>query len=218
MSHSREACSHGHPFLPENTYVYKGIRNGREYIHRYCRKCMKVVITNRQDRDRLRRLNIRLQKVEAWRRYISPADLAWAAGHFEGEGTITLMGTMDSHDGRVRPLACLCSTDRQIIAMFSAWWPSSASGKTPRKPTKNANLVYRWEINSAAKIRIFIDQILPHIKTDRCRRKFELVSSIADKMLASHRGKRKPRYPEELAEIRRLNRRGTAHLNEVSPA
>lgn len=161
-----------------------------------------------QAKERNRRAVARATRIEAWKREIAPADLAWAAGHFEGEGTISI--SAERRNGYARPLASLASTDRQVIELFSEWWPTSIAGKKPRFPTANSRAVYRWEINSAAKVRAFIDQLMPYLRTVRCRAKFELVSEFTDRVLAPHEGKTKPRHPEYIALIRRLNHRGSA--------
>lgn len=161
-----------------------------------------------QAKERARRASERAARIEAWKRAIDPASLAWAAGHFEGEGTISI--SAERRNGYARPLASLASTDRQVIELFNAWWPTSIAGKKPRYPTPNARAVYRWEINSAAKVRAFIDQIGPYLRTERCRAKFEIVSEFTDKVLAPHEGKVKQRHPEYIALIRRLNHRGSA--------
>jgi len=160
------------------------------------------------DKERAQRASARAARIESWKRDISPADLAWAAGHFEGEGTISI--SAERRNGYARPLASLASTDREIIELFSAWWPTSIAGKKPRVPSANARPVYRWEINSASKVRAFIDQIGPYLRTARCRAKFEVVSEFTDKVLAPHQGKVKQRHPEYIALIRRLNHRGSA--------
>lgn len=159
-------------------------------------------------KERQRRADARAARIETWKRNIGPAELAWAAGHFEGEGTISI--SAERRNGYARPLASLASTDREVIELFSAWWPTSIAGKKPRIPTANARPVYRWEINSASKVRAFIDQIGQYLRTERCRAKFEIVSEFTDKVLAPHEGKTKPRHPEYIALIRRLNHRGSA--------
>lgn len=164
--------------------------------------------------SRVERAKARHARVEAWKRNISPADLAWAAGHFEGEGTISL--SAERRSGYVRPLASLASTDLQVICLFSEWWPTSIAGKKPRYPTANSRAVYRWEINSAMKVRAFIDQLQPYLRTERCRAKFALVSEFTDKVLAPHVGKTKQRHPEYIELIRRLNHRGsTPFLGQI---
>lgn len=154
----------------------------------------------------------RTERIEAWKQFISPADLSWAAGHFEGEGTISISAVR--RGGYARPLASLASTDLQVIELFSTWWPTSCAGKKPRFPTTNARAVYRWEINSAFKVRAFIDQLGPYLRTERCRAKFSVVSQFTDKVLAPHAGKVKQRHPQYIEMIRRLNHRGSAPFVE----
>lgn len=174
------------------------------------RRTDKVLLAKRLERyraaDRARRAAARAAKIEAWKRDVSPAELAWAAGHFEGEGTISI--SSERRHGYARPLAALASTDRQVIDLFSTWWPTSIAGKKPRFPTPRARAVYRWEINSAMKVRAFIDQITPFLRTTRCRDKFAVVSEFTDKVLAPHTGKVKQRHPDYITRIRAMNQRG----------
>lgn len=203
----RKACQRGHPFDEANTLLVR--KAGRPQMQRQCRTCARERTQARyQAVDRVKRSTARLARIEAWKRAISPAELAWAAGHFEGEGTISI--SAERRNGYARPLASLASTDREVIELFSAWWPTSIAGKKARYPTANARAVFRWEINSAVKVRAFIDQIQPYLRTVRCRAKFELVGEFTDKVLAPHVGKTKQRHPEYIELIRRLNHRGSA--------
>lgn len=205
MKKQSECCANGHPWTPENTYLWP---RGDGRVKKCCRACANARSTRAYDKERNRRSVARAERVNDWKRDISPQDLAWAAGHFEGEGTISI--SAEKRNGYARPLASLASTDLQVIALFSDWWPTSIAGKKPRFPTENARPVYRWEINSAVKVRAFIDQMLPHLRTDRCKAKFALVSEFTDKVLAPHVGKVKERHPEYIAKIRELNHRGAS--------
>lgn len=198
-------CLRGHVFDQENTLVT--YRAGAP--SRHCRACARDrAKTKYHVTDRIKRAEARMARIEEWKREVSPADLAWAAGHFEGEGTISL--SAERRDGYCRPLASLASTDRQVIAYFDSWWPTSIAGKKSRIPTPNARPVWRWEINSAVKVRAFIDQIRPHLRTIRCQEKFDLVSEFTNLVLAPHEGKVKQRHPEYIARIRELNHRGSS--------
>lgn len=163
---------------------------------------------SRSAKARNERALARMARIEEWKRQVSPADLDWAAGHFEGEGTISI--SAERRNGYARPLASLASTDVEVIEFFNRCWPTSIAGKKPRIPTPNARPVYRWEINSATKVRAFIDQLAPHLRTTRCKTKFALVSEFVDKILEPHQGKVKPRHPEYITKIRELNHRGSA--------
>lgn len=195
-------CINGHPFDAENTRV---VKRGNGRTSRQCRACCAQRMRVTYDAARVSRTARRVAEIEAWKRDISAAELSWAAGHFEGEGTISL--SAEKRQGYTRPIVSLCSTDREVIALFDSWWPTS-SNKKPRFPTERARAVYRWELNSAKKIRAFIDQVRPHLRTERCKTKFALVSEFVDKVLEPHTGKTKPRHQEYLPAIRLLNQRG----------
>jgi hypothetical protein len=202
----KAACKYGHLLTEANSYIYerKGTRAGTFKV--MCRICHREAQNRRWQKDRLFRAAARAARIEDWKRNISRTDLAWAAGHFEGKGTISISST--GHGGYARPHASLASTDRQVIDLFSTWWPTSIAGKKLRFRTPNSKAVYRWEINSASKVRAFIDQIRPHLRTERCRAKFALVSEFTDLILAPHIGRTRPRHPEYIDAIRRLNHRG----------
>jgi hypothetical protein len=197
-------CIHGHLYDDANTY-FSTRRNGSKKKH--CRACARQRAAVYYERERERRSSERQQRIEEWKRPISEIDLSWAAGHFEGEGTISI--SSGRRKGYARPLASLCSTDQQVIALFDLWWPSSMAGIAPRVPTENSRPVYRWGINSAVKVRAFIDQLSPFLRTDRCKQKFDLVGEFVDRILAPHTGKEKPRFPEYIDRIRQMNRRGS---------
>lgn len=200
-----DSCINGHSWTEENTYLWP---RGDGKFKRCCRACQRNRATVAYEIDRKKRADKRAERIEEWKRNISTVDLAWAAGHFEGEGTISI--SAERRNGYARPLASLASTDKQVIELFSKWWPTSIAGKKPRYPTPNARAVYRWEINSAIKVRAFIDQIVPHLRTERCKAKFELISEFVDRVITPYAGKIKTRHPEYIALIRRLNHRGSA--------
>lgn len=202
-----KSCKKGHLLTPENISIIN-IGNGK--VKRLCKTCISIRVKIQLEKSREKRFDLRKEKIATWKREISDIDLCWAAGHFEGEGTITI--SAKQREGYARPTASLCSTDLQVIELFNSWWPTSRAGCKPRFPKCNSNAkpVHRWEINSAFKVRAFIDQIEPFLKTDRCKEKFVVVSEFTNKVLEPSQGVRKQRYPEYKEMIMRLNHRGIA--------
>ncbi len=52
MNAQKTACDHGHPFTPENTYLWHGRRNGLPRLVRKCRACEAAKDRRRRARHR----------------------------------------------------------------------------------------------------------------------------------------------------------------------
>lgn len=135
----------------------------------------------------------------------SRADKMWAAGLFEGEGTITI--AIRKSDETYRLLAIVGNTDQSVIRFFHArWggWVQPAYGKrTGRKPA------WSWTI-AAGRAERFIRSILPHIQTARVKRKAEVglhFRAVQAPMGARKNGS-KAQQRELYRQMRILNRRG----------
>lgn len=141
----------------------------------------------------------------------APADdLAWAAGMFEGEGTVTITKAGGSSGfyryGNTRALVSLTSTDPEIVAFFHARWPGVLRSFTPRGNAKQATT---WTLNVGEAIWRFLDDLEPHLRTGAERLKFSIVKADVESRI---QGSRDPKYRQERHErrmlIRSLNRRG----------
>lgn len=122
----------------------------------------------------------------------SEADLAWGAGLFEGEGTITLSGTGC-------PYVIVGNTDRQVIDFYQRHWPGCVKGHNPANVNQNARPAWDWRIGGW-KALIFLREMQPYFRTERVRAKAELVLD-AGTLAHAERG-------EHVVQIRTLNRRG----------
>jgi hypothetical protein len=98
------------------------------------------------------------------------AFLSWIAGVFEGEGTITI--TMAGKKGYTRPAVMLTSTDESMVAPFQKRWPGCIRRFTPPGNSKPA---VTWALSSRPSISRFLFDMHPFFKTERVRRKSELV-------------------------------------------
>lgn len=134
------------------------------------------------------------------------ASLSWAAGTFEGEGTVTI--TRSGRRGYTRPLVMLTSTDQNMVSFFHSRWTGVMTSHLPKG---NAKVAHTWTLNVRPSIARFLWDIMPFLKTDRVRRKAELV---LDDIGARIQGARGPEYRsachERREEIAKLNRRGAA--------
>lgn len=168
-----------------------------------CRLCAAERHQTRLDRIRAERVVVPYTPAFA---KAPVADLIWAAGLFEGEGTITLTG-----GGRrpyTRVIASVDNTDHQVIEFFQQRWPASKISERIPSGSGNARLVYAWRLTSRRACE-FIEAILPHIRTTRVRAKALLALQV---QASKRRGIRSQSYRDQqtayLLEMRGLNARG----------
>lgn len=135
------------------------------------------------------------------------SDCIWAAGHFEGEGTLTLI-----NGGRLancRPIAMLTSTDREVIEFFQSRWPGQVRTFTPKSRNGVAREAQTWRLGANDSVECFIRDLLPHLRTERVRAKAALVlADIDDRTLYQRDPDVRSRSRERRDHIRRLNARG----------
>lgn len=136
-------------------------------------------------------------------------DLRWAAGMFEGEGTVTI--ARRGRDDTYRVVVILGNTDEQVVDFFYqrwGYWKQPAYGsREGRQPA--------WYWTAAGPgAEVFLRDIRPYLRTDRVRRKVELALGFRDHQSRSRRRQSDPRYKERqrelYAQMRILNRRGVA--------
>lgn len=134
------------------------------------------------------------------------ATLSWAAGTFESEGTVTI--TRCGRRGYTRPMVMLTSTDPEMINTFHDRWPGCVK---QYRPKGNARLAHTWALNVRPSIARFLWDIMPFLKTERVRRKAQLV---LDDIGARVQGAKGADYLRECHDrreaIRALNKRGEA--------
>lgn len=138
---------------------------------------------------------------------ISPVDAAWAAGHFEGEGTVTLVrGGRVMH---VRPLVSLSSTDKAAVDFFHDRWPGNRRSFVPKSVNGNNRMAHTWVLNSGERIQGFLLDILPQIRTERVRNKIRVVlEDIEDRGLYQQQPEAKIRSGQRREVMQRLNAKG----------
>ena len=137
------------------------------------------------------------------------AELNWAAGLFEGEGTVTI-GVRNS-DETYRVVVTLGNTDEQVVDFFMAKWPGykqPAYGKRPgRKPA------WYWTV-IAKRATEFLLAIRPFIRTERVQRKVALALEFQSFRTRDMKICRTPEYKDRQRRIYRdmklLNKRGVA--------
>jgi hypothetical protein len=129
-------------------------------------------------------------------------DLAWAAGMFEGEGTITITG-----GGRyTRSVVCLTNTDREIVEFFQNRWPGLVGPHKPQKP--NHKMAWTWRLQGNFVFGFLLD-VSPFFRTRAEREKADL---LLESQRARWAGYKLSGHSERIGtyrdRMRKLNQRG----------
>jgi len=192
-------CVNGHEFNEENTYVWP--KTGKWV----CRACVRERMQRRRSQEKAVRVEVEAERIAALKPDLSTIDLAWAAGLFEGEGTVTI--TKAGRKGHTRGFVSVTNTDRDVVDFFHSHWGGHL--RSVGKPSERAREAFEWRLYSSSLAAMFAEQILPYIKTTRVRQKMEL---LIEASATRQRGSRDPDYKarqHELRErMRKLNRRG----------
>jgi hypothetical protein len=199
-------CKYGHAFDSNNTRVRK---NGSY--------ACKARLANRSAkyREKAKASNAlrREEKRKDWTREFSDRELSWAAGLFEGEGTVTI-ATGGASRLYTRLVVTLSSTDEEIVAFFQDRWPGTI---TTRLPPGNTRMAYTWFL-SAWRAQVFIEQVLPFVVTTRVRAKMELaIEAQSTKQQGTRKNCIQYREEQETFRLRMkaLNKRGAAPLLRI---
>lgn len=165
--------------------------------------------SNTKRNDKHRHAGGRLQVHPAPK--VPAADLAWAAGLFEGEGTFTI-GIRRS-DETYRIIAMVGNTDFQIIEFFRHRWDGYIS---QRKDAPGRKTAWHWTL-IGPRAYAFIRQIRPFLRTDRVLAKADLCiafrqhkeQNLRTMPLDSYKAVQRDMYRS----MRRLNARGASARN-----
>lgn len=157
----------------------------------------------RRYRDRQRQQLISERERRMVMRSSPPIDeCAWAAGLFEGEGTITMCGA-----ARPRLTVMMTSTDPEIIEFFQVRWPGILRTYQPKG---NAKLATSWTLASRDALEYFLRDIEFYVRSERVRSKLRLALEESADRFPARRGELiRARSAARKAEFLRLNRRGT---------
>jgi hypothetical protein len=179
------------------------------------RNCSREVHARRNLRKRLRYIS----DTRAWLGKVTspdPIDAAWAAGIFEGEGTVTISSAGRRNHGSYGRIVCtLTNTDFQMVKIFdNLWKPKNLLTHNP-SGSRNARLSLVWKIEGDHAW-LFMRDILPFVKTDRVREKL-LLAMAAQKSKRERTSQGLEYRKEQLAfrqRMRELNRRGRRDSSE----
>lgn len=100
---------------------------------------------------------------------ISDLELAWAAGLFEGEGTVRINKPTRRNLGHLA--VSVVNTDRQVVDFFQARWPGYMKAATGLDPTRQRP-AWVWCI-AARKAADFLAAIRPFVVRDKVRVKID---------------------------------------------
>jgi hypothetical protein len=100
----------------------------------------------------------------------TPTLLAYLAGYFEGEGTITIKEqpnkAMKNRDKHSRVLFIqVGNTEPEICELYYLLWGGSYK-KESRTSIRNSKPIYLWKIHARSALP-FLKKILPYLKTNR---------------------------------------------------
>src|SRR5215471_3278635 len=93
---------------------------------------------------------------------ITPLELAWAAGLFEGEGCIRINPPANHNYGHIE--ASVSNTDMDILNFFQSRWPSSRLKKVSVRPDQRD--AYCWALQ-ARRALVFLEMIAPYVICQR---------------------------------------------------
>ncbi len=139
--------------------------------------------------------------------HFAVAELAWAAGLFEGEGTVTI--AKRSRDDTYRLVAIVTNTDEQIIDFFVERWGGWKQGLYGERPGRKPG--WSWTVAGPGAA-TFLQAIEPWVRTTRVREKIDL--GLYFKACQSRRRRvfcdpaYRQTHRELYAQMRDLNRRG----------
>lgn len=106
---------------------------------------------------------------------VPPLEMAWAAGLFEGEGSVMIRRPGNRHLGVLT--VSVVNTDTQIVAFFQERWPGYCKRATGQRPEQRPAWVWLIAARQAA---AFLDDITPYLRSDRVRRKAALALEFQD--------------------------------------
>jgi uncharacterized C2H2 Zn-finger protein len=110
---------------------------------------------------------------------MEPAEIAWAAGLFEGEGCITVCWPNDNH--HVLPLVRLAitMTDRDVLERFCQVVRCGSVGPERRYGREHHKPAYVWLVSSRAEVERLLLAFLPWFGARRTAKATETLAEIA---------------------------------------
>lgn len=136
-------------------------------------------------------------------------ELAWAAGLFEGEGSVRINGFRPNALGALSVELANC--DMEIIEFFRARWGGAVRTAKLKPPRRQA---YYWRL-AARQAAAFLEELRPYLRTARYRARADL-AIVYQFQKVNSRENRTPAYRDRqqafYEEMAALNIRGSAAL------
>jgi hypothetical protein len=117
-------------------------------------------------------------------------ELAYAAGLFDGEGSISLVRQKNNRSHS--PQVAVASNDYEVLAWFQTRFGGSIVTKQPRKSTHSVS--YDWRLTDRRAL-LFLQLIRPYLVIERKIRRIDLL--LNDYLACTPRN---GRYTNEMAE------------------
>src|SRR5215475_14007114 len=139
---------------------------------------------------------------------MTDVELAYAAGMFEGEGSIRINKPTRSNKGHL--ICTVANTDIQILLFYQERWPGCLAKKTGIGPNRKEAWVWTC---ASRKAEAFVKDIFPFLRTERVKTKALLGLEFQAQKQMFTRWNRAPeeylnRQWEYFEEMKRLNKRG----------
>ena len=189
-------------------YCYLGHR--KTYVSKasgwVCRVCEKRHYRRNSEARRKARLEARRARIQN-RPRPPGAERSWAAGLFEGEGTVTL--SLDRGANATAPLVSVVSTDPDVTGFFQERWAGYVRSFHPKSRTGRCRKAYTWQLHASEKIEGFLLDIRPYLKTPRVREKARLLlADLRDRVHNRRTPAERRRKMARQEKMRELNKRG----------
>lgn len=145
---------------------------------------------------------------------VTNLELAWLAGIWDGEGSITIFTHTEKNGQRkIRPVVCVVNTNLEIIAEVARILDSLGTSfqvferKNPKDSHKDC---VQLTTSNFEYIKVTIQAMLPYLIGKKAQA--QLVLRYVNKKLEQFKTNKRPRYDEEDEHLQRqaqkLNRRG----------
>lgn len=103
---------------------------------------------------------------------MTKVELAWAAGLFEGEGTVAITRSHPVR-GCTTLRVVMSNTNRDIVGYFQRRWPAAKVRVRPVKATQNHQEAFIWEL-AGPKAAVFLKAIRPFVQSTRMKQRIDL--------------------------------------------
>jgi hypothetical protein len=114
---------------------------------------------------------------------LSVQELAWAAGLFEGEGSVRISKPMLRNWGSL--VASVTNTNEQIVDFFQNRWPGRKRPATGLRPDQKPAWVW---VLAARRAAVFLEAIRPFVVSDKVRQKIDHGLDFQRQKKLGHRG------------------------------